>query len=535
MTCQVMVESPNGSFMKIRALLDSGSSASFISERVVQSLRLQRIKQGVSVSGIGGSPLEMKINTVTTFKLHPVVGKKGSIDVTALVVPRVTSDLPTTSIPFDRKWKHLHNLRLADPDFNLPARIDVLLGIEVFTEVLLNGRRRGLPGTPVAMETVFGWVLSGRIESETIGMYALVMATHHSSVELNDNMIQKFWKIEEPPSHPFVQYSQEEQIALHHFETTHTRSPEGRFIVPLPRSPSNTMTIGESRTQAVRRFLALERSRSPSNTMTIGESRTQAVRRFLALERSLNRKGWFPEFDAVMTEYFDLQHAELVPLKDWEKPTDRVFYLPMHAVYKSTSTTTKVRAVFDASAKSISGVSLNDTLLKGPTVHPSLIDVFLRFRRNRVAITADVSKMYRAIELAPADKDLHRFVWRSSSSAPLLDYRMTRVIFGVSASSFVANMSLKQNALDHEQEFPLASKVVQESVYVDDCLTGSDDVNGAISLYHQLLDLFNQGGFLLRKWNTSEPSVLQHIDPNFEILLKCSIFQEVKNTPKRLN
>ena len=313
MTCQVMVECPNGSFTKIRALLDSGSSASFISERVVQSLRLQRIKQGVSVSGIGGSPLEMKINTVTTFKLHPVVGKKGSIDVTALVVPRVTSDLPTTSIPFDRKWKHLHNLRLADPDFNLPARIDVLLGIEVFTEVLLNGRRRGLPGTPVAMETVFGWVLSGRIESETIGMYALVMATHHSSVELNDNMIQKFWKIEEPPSHPFVQYSQEERIALHHFETTHTRSPEGRFIVPLPRSPSNTMTIGESR--------------------------TQAVRRFLALERSLNRKGWFPEFDAVMTEYFDLQHAELVPLKDCEKPTDRVFYLPMHAVYKSTSTT----------------------------------------------------------------------------------------------------------------------------------------------------------------------------------------------------
>ena len=80
----------------------------------------------------------------------------------------------------------------------------------------------------------------------------------------------------------------------------------------------------------------------------------------------------------------------------------------MHAVYKSSSTTTKVRAVFDASAKSLSGTSLNDTLLVGPTVHPALIDVLLRFRLNRIALTADISKMYRAIELTSADRDLHR-------------------------------------------------------------------------------------------------------------------------------
>lgn len=68
----------------------------------------------------------------------------------------------------------------------------------------------------------------------------------------------------------------------------------------------------------------------------------------------------------------------------------------MHVVYKAT---TKVRAVFDASAKSSTGVSLNDTLLVGPTVHPPLIDVLLRFRLYPIALTADVSKMYRAIDL----------------------------------------------------------------------------------------------------------------------------------------
>ena len=89
----------------------------------------------------------------------------------------------------------------------------------------------------------------------------------------------------------------------------------------------------------------------------------------------------------------------------------------------------KVRAVFDASAKSSNGVSLNDTLLVGPTVRPPLIDVLLRFRLHRVALVTDVSRMYRAVLLTESDKDLHRFVWRRSPKDPLLDYRMTRIHF----------------------------------------------------------------------------------------------------------
>ena len=97
----------------------------------------------------------------------------------------------------------------------------------------------------------------------------------------------------------------------------------------------------------------------------------------------------------------------------------------MHAVKKKSSTTTKIRVVFDASAKSSTGVSLNDILLVGPTIHPPLLDVLLRFRLHRVALVADVSRMYRAIELTKSDRDLHRFVWRKNPKDPLLDYRMT--------------------------------------------------------------------------------------------------------------
>lgn len=148
-----------------------------------------------------------------------------------------------------------------------------------------------------------------------------------------------------------------------------------------------------------------------------------------------------------MQEYFDLCHAEPVPAADLDKPVKDVFYLPMHAVKKESSTTTKVQAVFDTSAKSSSGVSLNDLLLVGPTVHSPLIDVLLCFRLHCVALTTDVSKTYRTIELVPEDRNVHRLVWRQSPDHPLQDFRMTHVRFGIPASSFMANMSLKQNAL----------------------------------------------------------------------------------------
>ena len=121
--------------------------------------------------------------------------------------------------------------------------------------------------------------------------------------------------------------------------------------------------------------------------------------------------------------------------------------------------------------------------------------------------------MYRAIELTKSDGDLHRFVWRRNPQDPLLDYRMTRVTFGVSASSFAANMSVKQNALDFAMDYPLAVDAVNRAFYVDDGLTGANFTEESMELQRQLQDLFSHGGFLLRKWNSNDQVVLQHISP----------------------
>ena len=480
MTCHVTISAPDGTSVGARALLDNASSASFVSERLAQSLHLPRAKQKAKISGIAGLSHSSTNQSLTSFSISPVTSSQPKVNVTAVVVPKVTGDLPFSPIPFNPIWNHLSDLELADPGFGQPGRIDLLLGIDVFVAVLLHGRRSGPPGTPVAFETCFGWVLAGSTEAVSP---IKQIATHHVSCLTGDDILRKFWEVEDSPLSE-VSMSPEERFAVQHFKSNHCRSENGRFVVPLPRK---------------------------ENAKPLGESRSLTVRRFLSLERTLHHKNHFEEFGKAMQEYFDLGHAELVPLDDLNKPVRDVFYMPMHAVRKEASTTTKLRVVFDASMKTSSGVSLNDLLVVGPTVHPPLVDVLLRFRTHRIAMVADISKMYRAIELPPIDRDLHRFVWRANPNDALRDFRMTRVTFGVSSSSFVANMSVKENAVNFAHKYPMAAKVVNEAFYVDDCLTGADTTEEAVELQRQLHNLFSEAEFILRKWNSSSPDLLRVI------------------------
>jgi len=100
MTCQIRVKSPNGSHVVARALLDSASSASFVSERLAQSLHLPRTKRDVVISGIAGLTHKSQTHSFTTFEVSPVNLSTKVITVTAAIVPQVTCNLPPHPIPF---------------------------------------------------------------------------------------------------------------------------------------------------------------------------------------------------------------------------------------------------------------------------------------------------------------------------------------------------------------------------------------------------------------------------------------------------
>ena len=196
----------------------------------------------------------------------------------------------------------------------------------------------------------------------------------------------------------------------------------------------------------------------------------------------------------------------------------------MHAVTKSSSTSTKLRIVFDASARSSNGYSLNDTLLTGPTLHPKLETVLLKFRTYPIAVSADISKMYREVELYESDRDLHRFVWRPHPLDTLKHYRMTRVIFRVATSPYLAVKALQQTALDFGQDHPKASWHVHASFYVDDLLAGANSPSEALELHNSLRTLLLRGGFNLCKWRSSSSLVTQSIEPSLREKLPIQNF-----------
>lgn len=220
---------------------------SFVSERLIQSLRLPRSHQSVWISGIAGLSPKARTHSMTTFRILPVNTSDNSISVTAIVVPRVTCDIPTHPISFGTRWDHLSDIPLADAEFGV---LDVLLSADIFISVLLQGRRDGLPGTPTAIETELGWVLTGSVEKTAS---VLTATAHCASLE---NTFRRFWEIEESPFSEST-LSLEERTVICHFHNNHRHDLDGRFIVALPRKP-NAASIGESRTQEVCRFLSFE-------------------------------------------------------------------------------------------------------------------------------------------------------------------------------------------------------------------------------------------------------------------------------------
>ena len=118
----------------------------------------------------------------------------------------------------------------------------------------MQRQRSGPPGSPTAFETHLGWVLAGGVYSGP----PKDVVSHHICTHSGDNLLQKFWELEERVINDPV-LSPEEKEVLNHFHDTHSCSDDGRFIVPLP-SKGNAPQLGESRSSAVRRFLSLEQS-----------------------------------------------------------------------------------------------------------------------------------------------------------------------------------------------------------------------------------------------------------------------------------
>ncbi|GFY32209.1 integrase catalytic domain-containing protein [Trichonephila clavipes] len=148
---------------------------------------------------------------------------------------------------------------------------------------------------------------------------------------------------------------------------------------------------------------------------------------------------------------------ELVPKNDYAKR--KAYYLPHHAVLRD-SRTTKLRVVFDASAKSTSGYSLNDILMVGPRVQRDVYPILVSFRTFQIAVCADLEKMFRQIWISSEDTNWQRILWRDNPKETVKEYRLTTVTYGTSCAPYLSTRTLTQLAFDERGKGPLSPCIV---------------------------------------------------------------------------
>ncbi|XP_055902810.1 uncharacterized protein LOC129938987 [Eupeodes corollae] len=475
-TAMVFVADYQGNLQRCNILLDSGCQNTLITSACAERLGLPRHPANVKILGLSASKVGVSKGR-TNLKIYSHFNKKLCLDISALVFGNITSDQPSVPIQI-KTWDKLNCLDLADPHFNEPKKIDILLEADYFFSILCK-EQVIQDKVVVAQNTLFGWVICGPHLADS-------EVQCNISTQENDlnKTLQMFWKTEELPTRT-IPPTKDEQKAEEIYQNTVQRNEAGRYSVRLPFN-SQGQALGHSYTSAENRLFAMERKFARNNKLR-------------------------DDYRHFMSEYLALGHMELISGAEINRENTKLYYLPHHAVFKDKSLTTKLRVVFDGSCKSSSGKSLNEILLPGPPLQQDLTTVILRYRCFEYCFSADIKQMFRMIEVQQCDRDFQRILWRDSPDQPIQHYRLTTVTYGTSPAPFLSIRTLQQLSLDEGHRFPLASKALIENFYVDDCMAGANTINEARELASQLDHMLTAGGFSLRKWASNRPEIISNI------------------------
>ena len=336
-TAIVDIINNQGKVKQCRLLLDNGSQSHYLTDKIASLLNLRKKPVDIAVLTLGSMSTAVHHSVSATIRSRY---NNFTQNVEFLIQRELNYLFP--SIRIDRESLQIpKNIFLADPNFDKAGGIDGIIGVGLFYKLLSIGQivPRNQPEA-VLQKTQLGWIVAGKIYGIPFSNRKVVQCNAMQCQTSLDSELTKFWELEE--TSPSKILSSEEIACEKHFSENTTRDADGRYVVRLPFN---------------------ERKED------LGDSRNLALRRLYSLENRFKKQ---PELRSpyadFLSEYERLGHMSLLD----DKRVSRGFYLPHHAVIKEDSLTTKIRVVFDGSAKSASGTSLNDTLMVGPTLQDDL-------------------------------------------------------------------------------------------------------------------------------------------------------------------
>lgn len=471
-TIVIITKDNHGNRVALRALCDPGAQINLITIDAVQKLNLRRRKTQISINGINGSePAKGKSDLIITSRLNDTVNEKINI----IAILKLPGLFPSKELAVSN-WPHIRPLALADKHFYKPAKIDMILGANFYSKIITDGLIKR-DNAPTAQKTRFGWIVFGYTEQLSFTAAIANVSAEHDDDRFAE-IIAKFWEIE----HSIKQHFRTPEVEMceQNFIESITRNAEGRYVARIPIKPNHPPVEGT-------RAVAFARLR-------------QMHKRF---ERDSTLQANYVNF---MQEYENLGHMVRVPEHEYNDPN--AIYIPHHAA----AGVKKFRTVFDGSCRGVNGVAINDIQMNSERLQPEITITIMRLRVRRIALCADIVKMYRQI-LVPADQyDLQRILWSESFGDPIREYRLITQTYGLKASAYTCVRVLKHAGEQHQISHPKAARVIKESFYVDDVMDGEDDEESAIETYHELNEVLNSCGLPLAKWTTNSSIVRADIN-----------------------
>lgn len=394
-----------------------------------------------------------------------------------LVIRQLPIVTNTTSKNLDLKLQNeMNKLQLADPTFYQQSCVDLIIGANLFWSILLPDRIHVNSSNAILQNTRFGWIVANSNSAHTTSpLQPILNFTAFQKLCDIHTSLEKFWQVED--SGVNVYKAMDECEAL--FSETTKKSLDGKFIVQLPFK-EDPHVLGDSYKTALRRFYSLENK----------------------LKKNEKLRKMYSEF---LKEYESLGHmTKLVSQAKFDNPA---YYIPHLGVLDESRLTTKLRVVFDASARTTSGKSLNNILRVGPTIQDTLFTILIRFREYPIVMCADATKMYRQVWIQKNQRRYQRILWRSDSSSPISIYELNTVTYGTAPAMFLAVRSLQETAYQHKDQFPSAAESILSDFYVDDYLSGGDNLDEVRRKKQEVEKIVATGNFNLRKWVSSDPNV----------------------------
>lgn len=483
--CIYNVSEPHHS-LEVRLLLDGGSQRSYLSNRASRQLALNpKGEQQLSIATFGSN--RERVQACSIVEVGMRMKNFPPLCLSLYVVPTICEPLvsqPIASCVSDSC--HLASLDLADySDGESSLEVDLLIGSDFYWDLVTGGVSRGTQG-PVAIHTKLGWVLSGPTSSRELTRSSTNLVTTHvlrvdaqpSEQESLEKQLQSFWDLESLGIIGVEKTIYDEFLASVSFQN-------GRYEVSLPWKESHNPL--------------------PNNYQL-------SYKRLWGLLRRLKQSpSVLQQYNSIIED--QIKQGVVEPVSDLTT-SNLCHYLPHHAVVRIDRSTTKLRIVYDASARSADGPSLNDCLNKGPTFNQFIFNILLRFRAYQIALTADLEKAFLQVSVFESDRDVLRFLWVddvSKEHPELRVLRFTRVVFGVAASPFLLNATLKYHLEKYAATQPDTIRRLLDSTYVDDIVTGADTEDDAFELYSQSKSIFRDGAFNLRKFVTNSEQLQKRI------------------------